>query len=384
MWIVLTPFFLGCAIFCYALYYLLKYYNYWEKRGVSVEKNFILVTDVKDVFKKKHFGQFLVDLYQKHDGAPYFGFYVFGQPHLFIRDPEIIKTIAIKDFNYFENRTLVCNEKVDAVVAKSCFVAENPGWRDTRSKLNVLFSPGKIKSMIPVIQEASKKMEAHLKQCDNQIVDFKEVAENFMTNVGPAIFLGIDSHCSFGKEENETKSAIKNLFGRGWYQGFAFFSYIFVPKLVSMFNLKIANYDFLKHMTHDTMTYKENSHIKGKGIADLLLTTKESDDKNGTLFGKLISIGYLQSTEYFILDKTWIISQALTIIAAGFTPTATLYTLTLYELSFDQQCQDELRKEILENFPGNEPITHEKVMKMHYLHMVTSGEYAAVKSIIFS
>lgn len=84
-------------------------------------------------------------------------------------------------------------------------------------------------------------------------------------------------------------------------------------------------------------------------------------------------------TDSFILDENWIISQALTFVAAGFAPTATLYTVILYELSFAQQCQIELRKEILKNFPGNEPITYDKVMKMDYLHMVVSGEYVAVK-----
>ncbi len=45
-------------------------------------------------------------MYNKADGHKYFGVYFLGMPTLTIRDPEIIRSILVKDFDHFVDRQL--------------------------------------------------------------------------------------------------------------------------------------------------------------------------------------------------------------------------------------------------------------------------------------
>lgn len=49
-----------------------------------------------------------------------FGLFDFRQPFFFVRDPEILKQLGVKDFDHFENHRSFIDEDVDLL-----FVSEN-------------------------------------------------------------------------------------------------------------------------------------------------------------------------------------------------------------------------------------------------------------------
>ncbi|CAH1131181.1 unnamed protein product [Ceutorhynchus assimilis] len=337
--------------------YIKKYYKYWEKRNVPIESNFILANNTYSVFSGKlHFGRFLMKLYQSHPEDPYFGFYILGKPYLFIRCPNVIKKIC-KDHQYFQDRSFFCDEKVNPL-AKSVFVAKNPGWRDSRHKLNTLFSPAKFKAMVPMILSHCEKMNSFLEGYDNQIIDVQETAENFVTNVLPHIFLGIDSKCEYNTNDNIIKGALKNVFGKGWYQGVAFFVYGFAPKLVGVLKISILHDDFIKTIVEDVIkSYYDTRDIRGTRVIDTL--AKTSNNIN-------------QKTKDFF-DENWLVAQSATLALAAFIPTSSFFALSLYELSFNQEFQEKLREEIFEFITDkNFDRIYESIMNMKYLNMLVA------------
>ncbi|KAF5291123.1 hypothetical protein FQA39_LY14365 [Lamprigera yunnana] len=72
---------------------------------------------------KKLIGTFLEDIYnQKVD--PFFGYFILNRPILFMRDPDLIKSVLIIDFDHFPDRSVICN-KNDRYGAKTLFMLKD-------------------------------------------------------------------------------------------------------------------------------------------------------------------------------------------------------------------------------------------------------------------
>lgn len=91
------------------VYYILsRKYTYWERNGFKTltlpEFSYIFGHFKKLFIDRLCFGDFVRYLYTSADGEPFIGLYGFWRPILFIRDPELIQSILIKDFSYFTDR----------------------------------------------------------------------------------------------------------------------------------------------------------------------------------------------------------------------------------------------------------------------------------------
>lgn len=89
-----------------AFYFFAKRtYGYWERRNFKTLPNVnYLMGHFKSIFlQKQSFANLMLDLYNQTT-EPYIGIYGTYRPILFIRDPELIQSILVKDFNNFVNR----------------------------------------------------------------------------------------------------------------------------------------------------------------------------------------------------------------------------------------------------------------------------------------
>lgn len=62
----------------------------------------------------------------------------YKHPVYFIRDPEIIKKLTIKEFDHFTDHRLVIDEEVEPLFAKGLFGLTGQKWKGMRS-FNLLF-----------------------------------------------------------------------------------------------------------------------------------------------------------------------------------------------------------------------------------------------------
>jgi len=58
---------------------------------------------------------------RKLGGYKYGGVFKFGQPMLLIRDPEIVKSVLVKDFNNFHNNDIEYVPEVDPLFGRNPF-----------------------------------------------------------------------------------------------------------------------------------------------------------------------------------------------------------------------------------------------------------------------
>ena len=125
------------------LYFFIKRtYTYWERKGFKYLPNFnYFVGHFEPALKLKEFaGDFITNLY-KRTNEPYVGIYSILRPILLVRDPELIRSILIKDFSYFTDRNVHCNENYDPLSA-TLFTVRSEKWKNLRNKLSPAFTSG--------------------------------------------------------------------------------------------------------------------------------------------------------------------------------------------------------------------------------------------------
>jgi cytochrome P450 family 6 len=147
------------AIFIALYLYFTRNFKFWHKLGIPYVKPTPFVGNLKEcAFQKVNIGEHLRQIYEEHSDTPYVGFFSFDKPILLIRDLELVKNILIKDFQYFKDRIVSVDEKLEPLSSKSLFAVKGQRWRLWRTNLTPVFSSGKIKMMFYLVDTCGKEL----------------------------------------------------------------------------------------------------------------------------------------------------------------------------------------------------------------------------------
>ena len=219
---------LATSLSSLALYkYVTKNFGRWEKLGIPYEAGRFPVGSINLFSQEKHMFDSIEELYMKHRGNRYFGWFMMGQPVLNIVDPELLRIIMVKDFNTFVERSSYDGDifkqggKYDKLWGMQLTGAQGDDWKHIRSSFSPIFTSGKMKGMLKFIQmtadnlvkefgtRASGTQETNLKvkismRNLNLMTYFQEVYGKFTVDGLAAAAFGMDVN-SF--EEKDSKFA---------------------------------------------------------------------------------------------------------------------------------------------------------------------------------
>lgn len=152
------------TVIIYLIYrYMTRNFDYWKERNVVyVPPVPILGNFGEFLLRKKSVGPFLQGI---HDYAPseqYVGFFGFDKPMLLIRDPDLIKQILIKDFEYFKDRYADAGAQ-DQLGTSNLFIIKNPAWKYLRTKITPIYTSGRLKKMFELMVEVGQDLVTHMK-----------------------------------------------------------------------------------------------------------------------------------------------------------------------------------------------------------------------------
>ncbi|KRT80206.1 cytochrome P450 [Oryctes borbonicus] len=344
--------FLISAIICCVCYaWWKKNKNYWKRRGVPFEKPLPILGNMLDVvLMKQNLAEVIGNLYFKYSNEPFFGIWSFTQPHLVLRCPDLIKQVLIQDFDYFVDRNVQCNEKVDAISSSMMFFSKNEKWRFIRRSTTPMFSSGKLKYIYPQIQNIAKNMVPFVGDRDDKVLFIKDVAVKYATEVVCSIAFGIDAH-SFQDKDTEFTDIGKGVFEINLRNAIAAATYFSNNSLADIFKIKfikssLANFVSQTFMGIVKERYAGNS--KRKDLVDLMIKFK--NDYN--------------------LKEYEIVGQAMQFFLAGYETTSSTITFAICEMSLNKEVQSKLRKEIDASIENNEEFSYYTLKNMSYLHKV--------------
>uniref|UniRef100_A0A182QU57 Cytochrome P450 n=1 Tax=Anopheles farauti TaxID=69004 RepID=A0A182QU57_9DIPT len=380
---VLTAFVFIVSI---AYLYVRSRHNFWRDRGFAYtrKKPHLLYGHMEDSFTKKHTAYINQEMYQdlKSRGEQIGGMSFFIIPGLIAVDPELVKTILVKDFNVFHDRGVFNDAKADPLSAH-LFALEGKEWRVLRQKLTPTFTSGRMKQMFGTIQLVADEFLKYMNEHCHQEIEMKDVLARFTTDV-----IGT---CAFGIECNTLKNPDSDFlkYGNKVFEQDVLLMAKFV--FASMFKgfakkigVKLTDEGverFFLEVVRDTVQYREMNQVQRNDFMNLLLQIKNNGsldelDGGAKSFAKGGGAG---------MTLNELAAQVFIFFVAGFETSSTTMNFCLYELAKNPDIQERLREEINRAIEDNDgKVTYDVVMNIQYLDNVineTLRKYPPVESL---
>ncbi|CAD6240451.1 GSCOCT00008795001.2-RA-CDS, partial [Cotesia congregata] len=348
-----------------AYLYMTRKFKYWKKRGVAEIPPIPFVGNFGDcLMTKRSGGQWAQDMYEWSAGLPYMGFYVFDRPFLLLRDPELIKNILVKDFNYFSDRFAKASPH-DRIGDANLFFIKNPQWKIVRNNLTPIYSSGRIKKMFELMVDVGDDlmtlMESHNFQGNGGIIEVKELSARFTTDMISTTAFGIRANC-LNKPNAEFRESGRRIFHPTLYRNFEAMSLFFAPQLATPLGLKFVP--------------KESAKFLRNSLWEVINERERSGSKRGDLIDALIYLrsnkAHLFNDQFKDFDGDNLLAQAIVFLSAGFETSSSTMSFTLYEMALQPEIQNKLRAEIIKGLEQTDgKITYDLVaMNFPYLDMV--------------
>ncbi|XP_017479502.1 PREDICTED: cytochrome P450 6g1-like [Rhagoletis zephyria] len=290
------------------------------------------------------------------------GIYILNKPALVLREPELIKSVLIKEFQKFANRFAACDPHGDPLASNNLFFVRNPQWRELRTRISPVFTSGKIKQMYTLMTEIGSELESHLlkhtKTGNTYNTEIKEVCALFTTDVIASIAFGIHAN-SLKNPDGEFRTHGRKFVNFTPGRALSFIIAFFYPNWVSTFKVKVFTAEFssfLRNTINHVMIEREKTGTIRNDLIDVLLDLKKEA---------------IATNEYNEEAQDVLTAQAAIFLTAGFETSSSMMAFTLYELAKHPDLQDRLRNEIRDALVVDHgKLSYETITNLPYLGMV--------------
>ena len=312
----------------------------------------------------------------------------FGEKAFVVTDPELIKSVTIKDFDHFVNHNELLGD-VDRVFGKSLFGMHGQKWRDMRATLSPIFTSSKMKMMYGLLSaHVQSFIEIFEKRTGNGTVDIDamEIFSRFTADGIATAVLGFEGDCVKNEDSGLFKIA-KGLISE-FTSPTAISKFIFAlasPKLYRLFDVQLISqttYEFFKRVVIDTMNERDSKNITRPDVIQLMLNVRQGKIKEEEMYDKELdgftaieehnSKSNIKNLQEIVDDDEYWIAQGFIFFFGGFDTTSNLLQSVTFELARNPDIQQELFleiKEVIESLHGK-PVTYEILHKMKFLDMV--------------
>uniref|UniRef100_A0A1L8E4L3 Putative cytochrome n=1 Tax=Nyssomyia neivai TaxID=330878 RepID=A0A1L8E4L3_9DIPT len=362
---------------------------FFESKGIRVNNpKYFLVTMYKLITGQMGIVEMIQQIYNEVQGDPkVVGFWDGNTPIIMLKDPDVVKNFAVKEFEHFQDRRDFISEEMDPLFGNSLFVLREQKWRDMRSTLSPAFTGSKMRLMCDLIVEIGEQMVEFLqkeaKDKGLQTHEMKQLLSQVSHDVIATCAFGIKVD-SLKHKDNEVYLAGKVLSNfNGVRTLIKFLLYKFFPKLTVAFGIHLSppkETKFFRSLVTDSMKLRDQQHIVRPDMIHLLMEAQKGKLNHGT--SEKDSAGFATVDESSVglkkSDRIWteteIVAQCFLFLLAGFESISASLSFVVYEIGVNPEIQNKVYEEVksVNDELKGERITYEKLQKMKYLDMVIS------------
>ncbi|XP_071631200.1 cytochrome P450 9e2-like [Temnothorax longispinosus] len=341
-------------------YFVLRQLSYFERLRIPHVRPIPLLGNMAPfVYRRISHMEHLQKIYNLFPNAKYFGFYDFITPTFVIRDPDLISTIAIKQFDNFCDHRNFVNETLDPIAGKNLFGMRGDQWREMRKLLSPSFTSSKMKMMFGLMSQCAENFVDFVATQSGKIgktYDMKDILGRYASDTVATCAFGI-SVDSFKHPNNEFFLVGQNAMTFDSWLSFKFFMHRNFPLLAKLFNFKMFGpkiENFFKDIVSNTVKVRDEQGIVRPDMIQLMMETRKR----------------ASGPEFDIDEMT---AQAFSFFLAGFETTSTAMCFMTHVLATNPDVQSKLREEI-DNVlrQTNGKPTYEAINHMKYLDAVVN------------
>lgn len=354
------------ALICVIVYYFYikinSAYGYWEKRKIKGPKPQYLFGNFRPVITKKDSVTTLAaNIYRQFSTEKVIGIYQGWEPALIVNDPELIKKVLVKHFQIFSSRGMRTSE--NNPLSRNLFATDGEEWRVLRQKLSPVFTSGKLKQMMPLMDNCIKQYLSYLDKLLERPdpIEMRSLKMKYTLKSITTIAFGLDID-TFTEDNCEFIEMAYKLFGpqnskriiRGLLPGF-------LKKLVGMNFESPKVINFFLDLVSTVAKEREGKPKVRKDFMDFMIDLKEQ--------GTVTKSNGDKTVELEITDAL-VAAQAMVYYAAGFESSSGTMSFLLYELALNPKVQERCYKEIASVMEKNNgALTYEALHELNYLSM---------------
>ncbi|NWS73261.1 CP3A9 protein, partial [Crotophaga sulcirostris] len=314
---------------------------------------------------RKGFLDFDDECFQKYGKV--WGIYDGRQPVIGVMDPQIIKTVLVKEcYSTFTNRRHV---DIVGVLNNAVSLAEDEQWKRIRTVLSPVFTSGKLKEMLPIMKHYGKILVKNIQKRTekNNILSVKDVFGSYSMDVVTSTSFGVNID-SMNNPKDPFVREMQKFVNINFIGPLAILTFVFpfITPLLAKMNVSFFPNDVVDFFMRSITKIKQDREKDSKkGRVDFLQLMIEAQNSTGE--GSNDANHSSKS-----LTDIEILSQAFIFIFAGYETTSTTLCYLAYEMALHPDVQQKLLAEVDTVFPNKAPLTYEALMKMEYLDMAVN------------
>ncbi|XP_055685302.1 probable cytochrome P450 28d1 [Lutzomyia longipalpis] len=297
------------------------------------------------------------ELYDKWKNyANFVGFYNMMQPQILLLKPDLIKMVTVKNFQNFHDNGFaeMFNKDSDPVFTKTIFMLRGTDWKENRQELAPAFTDSKMKSLIVLIEEVSKRLVKHLDENVSSsekphVLEARTLCTRYSIDVVGNCVFRVDGK-AFREEKSEMMQMGEETMNPSGSFLISFLLMQFFPILKGILRPRFIKTSIATYLTGL--------------IGEFVKKRQENPTDSGEFMSFMEHLRINRGT-----SSAQILGHVFTFFIDGYEMSSNVMAHTLYQLARNPDIQEKLREEVqsLESFeciasPSNE--------KCEYLHRV--------------
>ncbi|KAG4067463.1 hypothetical protein HA402_009700 [Bradysia odoriphaga] len=305
-------------------------------------------------------------------------------PRYVIRDPNTIKQVVVKDFEFFEDHLEFTDENMDKLWGNSLFFLKGEKWRQMRATLSPAFTGSKMRQMFELVIECATDAVNHLQSQSGNgkriNIEMGDFFSRYTNDVIASCAFGLKTN-SFADPENEFYVNGRSITTSGGIKTMLRMLILNkIPQLAKLLKISVTDSpeaSWFRHTILDTMDERKKNNIFRPDMINIMMqirngTLKYQSDEEKFKENDVDESKIGNTTFNYEWNDDEIVSQCFIFFIAGFDTSSLALAYASYELVANPFIQQKLFEEIIETEESlkGKPLTYDALQKMKYMDQV--------------